>query len=449
LDKSLTQRRQDAKAFWRRIRTTLIPPLGRIQKLSSRGALQIILCVLPSLREVVFTCLVQNKQKMYRNPCLAFILAAMALSCEGQPKVQPALQTGSQQLHTYLPVLEGKRVGLFINHTAVIGHASLVDLLVSLKVNVTTIYSPEHGFRGKVPDGAKINDEVDPKTGIPVISLYGKSYKATPEQLKNVDVIVFEIQDVGTRFFTYISSMHYMMEACAENKKLMLVLDRPNPNAFVDGPVLKTELSSFIGMHPIPIAHGLTIGELANMINGEGWLKDKKKCDLVVIPMVNYTHGDSVNLPVSPSPNLPNNHAIRLYPYMCLFEGTALSIGRGTDNPFEFVGHPDLKNQPFTFTPVDKPEMSMDPKLEGQKCNGLDLRKEKPERKIALKHLIDMYNQFPDKTKFFIPYFDKLAGTLELKEQIAKGLTEEEIRATWQKDLEEYKKMREKYLLYP
>ena len=359
------------------------------------------------------------------------------------------MQTGSQQLHTYLPVLEGKRVGLFINHTAVIGHASLVDLLVSLKVNVTTIYSPEHGFRGKVPDGAKINDEVDPKTGIPVISLYGKSYKATPEQLKNVDVVVFEIQDVGTRFFTYISSMHYMMEACAENKKIMIVLDRPNPNAFVDGPILKPELSSFIGMHPIPIAHGLTIGELANMINGEGWLKDKKKCDLVVIPMVNYTHGDSVNLPVSPSPNLPNNHAIRLYPYMCLFEGTALSIGRGTDNPFEFVGHPDLKNQPFTFTPVDKPEMSMDPKLEGQKCNGLDLRKEKPERKIALKHLIDMYNQFPDKTKFFIPYFDKLAGTPELKEQIAKGMTEEEIRATWQKDLEAYKKMREKYLLYP
>jgi len=349
----------------------------------------------------------------------------------------------------YMPLLEGKRVGLFVNHTSALGDKTLVDLLVERKVDVRKIYAPEHGFRGNVPDGAKITDGIDPKTGIKVVSLYGKSYKATPEQLADVDVVIFDIQDVGTRFFTYISSMHYMMESCAENGKSMVVLDRPNPNAFVDGPILRPELSSFIGMHPIPITHGLTIGELAQMINGEGWLKDKRKCDLTVVRMLNYTHEDSVYLPINPSPNLPNNHAIRLYPYMCLFEGTALSIGRGTKNPFEFVGHPDLKNQKFSFTPVDIPDMSMDPKLEGKLCYGLDLRKEKPERKVALRHLIDMYNQFPDTSKFFIPYFDKLAGTTELKKQIARGMTEEQIRATWQADLDKYKETRKRYLLYP
>jgi uncharacterized protein YbbC (DUF1343 family) len=386
---------------------------------------------------------------MYRNPCLTLILAVVALSCSAQQRVERTLQTGSQQFHVYLPMIEGKRVALFVNHTSVIGTAPLVDVLISLKINIKKIFAPEHGFRGNVPDGATINDGVDQKTGIPLVSLYGKSYKATPEQLADIDVVLFDIQDVGTRFFTYISSMHYMMEACAENGKQMIVLDRANPNAFVDGPILKPELKSFIGMHPIPIAHGLTIGELAQMINGEGWLKDSVKCDLQVIKMVNYTHNDSITLKVKPSPNLPNNHSVLLYPYMCLFEGTALSIGRGTENPFEFVGHPDLKNQPFSFTPVDMPEMSMDPKLEGKKCYGLDLRNEKPERKISLAHLIDMYQQFPDKTKFFIPYFDKLAGTPVLKEQIAKGMTEEQIRETWQKDLEAYMKVREKYLLYP
>jgi uncharacterized protein YbbC (DUF1343 family) len=388
------------------------------------------------------------KRKIMRIHAIIVVLVAV-MSCSAQQPVQRTLQYGSQQFQMYMPLLEGKRVGLFINNTSVIGQAPLVDLLVALKVDIKKIFGPEHGFRGDAPDGSKITDGIDQKTGIPVVSLYGKNYKATPEQLADVDVVVFDIQDVGTRFYTYISSMHYMMEACAENNKRMIVLDRPNPNAFVDGPIMKPELNSFIGMHPIPIAHGLTIGELAQMINGEGWLKDKKKCELNVIKMVNYRHDDSVSLPIKPSPNLPNNHAVRMYPYMCLFEGTALSIGRGTDNPFEFVGHPSLKNQPFTFTPIDKPEMSMDPKLEGQKCNGLDLRKEKPERKISLTHLIDLYKQFPDKTKFFIPYFDKLAGTPELKEQIAKGMTEEQIRASWQNELDAYKMIREKYLLYP
>jgi uncharacterized protein YbbC (DUF1343 family) len=386
---------------------------------------------------------------MNRIPC-AVIVLVLAISCTAQQKVQGTLQLGSQQLEKYLPLLEGKRVGLFVNHTSIIGSESLVDVLVSRKVNVTKIYGPEHGFRGDVPDGVAISDSTDQKTGIPVVSLYGKSFKPTPEQLSDVDVVVFDIQDVGTRFFTYTSSsLHFMMEACAENNKTMIVLDRPNPNGFVDGPVLRPELKSAVGTHPIPIAHGLTIGEFALMVNGEGWLANKKKCNLQVIKMTNYKHDDIVDIPVKPSPNLPNNHSIRMYPYMCLFEGTALSIGRGTDNPFEFVGHPDLKNQPFSFTPVDKPGMSVNPKLEGQQCNGLDLRNEKPERRIALKHLIDLYNQFPDKTKFFIPYIDKLAGTPELKDQVAKGMSEDQIRAIWQKDLDAYKKVREKYLLYP
>ena len=386
---------------------------------------------------------------MIRIHGLVVLLCLVLFQCNAQQAQQRTLQFGSQRFDQYMPLMEGKRVALFVNHTSAIGHATLVDLLVALKVDIKKIFAPEHGFRGNAPDGETINDGLDPKTGIPVVSLYGKSYKATPEQLADVDVVVFDIQDVGTRFFTYISSMHYMMEACAENGKKMIVLDRPNPNAFVDGPILRPELSSFIGMHPIPIAHGLTIGELALMINGEGWLKGKKKCELHVVRMINYTHEDSINLPINPSPNLPNNHGVRLYPSTCLFEGTALSIGRGTKNPFEFVGHPDLKNQPFQFTPVDMPEMSMDPKLEGKVCYGLDLRNEKPVRRISLKHLIDLYNQFPDKTKFFIPYIDKLAGTPELKEQIAKGMTEEQIRATWEKDLVTYKEMRKKYLMYP
>lgn len=372
----------------------------------------------------------------------------MASAC-AQTKVQKRVINGGEQFNLYLPRLEGKRVALFVNHTSTVGTAPLVDVLSSLKVNLVKIFSPEHGFRGNAPDGVMITDEVDTKTGLPVVSLYGTSYKATPEQLKDVDVVIFDIQDVGTRFYTYISSMHYMMEACAENGKKMIVLDRGNPNGFVDGPILQPALKSFIGMHPIPIAHGLTIGELANMINGEGWLAGGRKCDLFVVPVSNYLHGDSIALSVAPSPNLPNNHSVALYPSTCLFEGTALSIGRGTRNPFEFVGHPDLKGQPFQFTPVDIPEMSMNPKLEGQVCYGLDLRSEKPQRQISLAHLIDLYNQFPDKTKYFIPYFDKLAGTPVLKEQIMQGMTEVQIRETWQKDLEAYKAMRKKYLMYP
>lgn len=360
------------------------------------------------------------------------------------------LKVGAEQTKVYVPKLKGKRVAVFANNTSAVNGIHLVDILVKEKVNVVKIMSPEHGFRGDVPDGDDVSDSKDEKTGIPILSIYGdKNKKPKPEQLADVDVVIFDIQDVGCRFYTYISSLHFLMEACAENKKKLFVFDRANPNGFVDGPVLQVENKSFVGMHPVPIAHGMTIGEYAMMINGEGWLENKAKCDLEVIPLKNYTHHDSISLPVKPSPNLPNDHAVRLYPYICLFEGTALSLGRGTYMPFEVLGHPDLKDQPFEFTPVSIKVMSAKPKLENQLCHGIDLRKEKPERRIVLRHMIDMYNKFPDKEKFFIPYIDKLSGTKEFKEQIKRGMTEDEIRSTWQADLEKYKATRKKYLLYP
>lgn len=375
------------------------------------------------------------------------VIALLCLTACAQLNAQ--LKLGAEQTDVYVPKLKGKRVAIFANNTSAINGVHLVDLLVGKKVNVVKIMSPEHGFRGDVPDGDDVNDSVDEKTGIRIVSIYGdKNKKPTPEHLADVDVVIFDIQDVGCRFYTYISSLHYLMEACAENKKKLYVFDRPNPNGFVDGPVLQVENKSFVGMHPVPITHGMTIGEYAKMINGEGWLPNGMKCELEVIALKNYTHHDEFSVPIKPSPNLPNDHAIRMYPYMCLFEGTALSLGRGTYTPFEIIGHPDLKNQPFEFTPVSIPTMSAKPKLEGQLCHGIDLRNEKPERKIVLKYLIDMYNQFPDKEKFFIPYIDKLSGTKELKEQIKKGMTEEEIRATWKADLDKYKAMRKKYLLY-
>lgn len=385
------------------------------------------------------------------NRIFSVLVSLSLLACiAANGQVKPRLQVGAEQIHIYVPQLKDKRVAVFANNTAALGRVHLVDILVSTKVNVVKILTPEHGFRGDVPDGDEVNNSVDEKTGIPIVSIYGdKNKKPTPAHLANVDVVLFDIQDVGTRFYTYISSLHYLMEACAENKKKVIVLDRPNPNGFIDGPILEAENKSFVGMHPIPISHGLTIGELAKMINGEGWLEGGKKCELDVIPLLNYKHSDSISLPIKPSPNLPNDHAVRMYPSICLFEGTALSLGRGTQNPFEMIGHPDLKDQPFEFTPVSIPTMSGKPKLENQLCHGLDLRNVKPERRIVLKYLIDMYNQFPDKEKFFIPYIDKLSGTKQFKEQIKQGMTEDEIRATWAPGLEKYKEMRKKYVMYP
>ncbi len=356
---------------------------------------------------------------------------------------------GADQLELLKTEIGNNRVALLVNQTSVVGKKHLADTMKSLGFNLVKIFSPEHGFRGTADAGEEVNNSVDKATGLPVTSLYGNNKKPTAEDLANVDIVIFDIQDVGVRFFTYISSLHYLMEACAEQGKKVIVLDRPNPNgSYIDGPVLQEKFKSFVGMHPIPIVHGLTVGELAMMINGEGWLAGKLKSDLIIIKMRNYDHNMAYSLAIHPSPNLPNDHAIALYPSTCLFEGTVLSLGRGTQNPFEVIGHPDLKNMPYQFTPVSIQGMSKTPPLENKICYGFDLRKEKVKKGINLQYLIDMYKAFPEKDKFFISYIDKLAGTAELKEQIKKGFTEKQIKATWKKELDNYKIKRKRYLLY-
>lgn len=369
------------------------------------------------------------------------------VSCKAQLPVN--VVTGADQVGSFSTALKDKRVALVVNHTSVIGKTHLADSLKSLGITIIKIFGPEHGFRGNAADGEKVNDSLDVKTGIPIVSLYGKNKKPTQQQLSDIDIVIFDIQDVGTRFYTYISTMHYVMEACAEAKKKLIILDRPNPNAFVDGPMNEKPLQSFVAMHALPIAHGMTIGELAEMINGEGWLENKLKCDVEIIRIKNWKHADEYVLPVGPSPNLPNNQAIKLYPSICLFEGTVISVGRGTPFPFQALGNPELKEMSFTFTPVAIKGVAVKPPHENMLCYGIDLRNAKPERKIDLSYLFKMYNAYPDKEKFFLPYFDILAGTPMLKQQIKDGLTEDQIRESWKKDLDRYKEIRKKYLLYP
>ncbi len=382
---------------------------------------------------------------MHYSILLAIVIALF--SCQGHNETQ----TGAEQVEIYLPLLEGKTIAVVGNHTSLIGETHIVDSLLCYGVDISGVFAPEHGFRGEVDAGTYVDDDFDAKTGVPIVSLYGKHKKPTSEDLEGVDLVLFDIQDVGVRFYTYISTLHYVMEACAENNVPLLVLDRPNPNGgYVDGPILEEEHSSFIGMHPIPVVYGMTIGELAQMINGEGWLTKAKKCDLTVIPCSNYYHGKFYFLPVSPSPNLPNNHAIWLYPSTCFFEGTVISEGRGTMMPFEVFGHPDLPGD-FSYTPLSIPGMSTHPKLEGVECHGKDLRTFVPDEswnQLYLHWLIDAYNIFPDQENFFIPFFEKLAGTNTLRQQIVSGMTAEEIRESWQDDLEDYNRMRKLYLLY-
>ncbi len=374
---------------------------------------------------------------------LFVVLLLVSTACTGQ------VLTGAQQLDLLLPKLKGHRVALVVNQTSLIGKTHVADTLHSLGVNITKIFAPEHGFRGDAADGEIIKDGVDQKTGIPIVSIYGKDKKPTPAQLNDVDVVIFDIQDVGTRFYTYISTMHYVMEACAENKKKIIILDRPNPNAYVDGPVMQNAQKSFVGMHNIPIAHGMTIGEMARMINGEGWLDKGINCDLEVIQVKGWTHADPWHIAVRPSPNLPNDQAIALYPSICLFEGTVISVGRGTDAAFQVLGNPMLTNMPYQFTPVSIPGVSVDPPHKNVKCFGLDLRNVKTQRRIDLSYLIDFYGRYPEKDKFFTSYFDKLAGTPILKQQIKDGMSEDAIRKSWQKDLEAYQLIRKKYVIYP
>ncbi|MGI6338021.1 MAG: exo-beta-N-acetylmuramidase NamZ domain-containing protein [Bacteroidales bacterium] len=372
-------------------------------------------------------------------------------SCNGTEKNQ--ILTGADQPELYKPLLEDKAVGIVANQTSITGGIHLVDMLVNMGIDVQVIFAPEHGFRDLADAGESIEDGKDETTGITVTSLYGSHFKPTPEDLKDIDVVVFDIQDVGARFYTYISTLHYVMEACAENNVKCIVLDRPNPNGYYfDGNIADTARRSFVGMHPVPIVHGMTVGEYAGMVNGEGWLGEGIRCDLTVIKCRNYTHDSLYVLPVKPSPNLPNQTSIYLYPSICFFEGTNISLGRGTAFPFQVYGSPELPDKGFSFTPESVPG-AKNPPLLGQKCFGKDLRntiqdKIVPAPRLNLEWVIEAYRDYPDKEKFFTPYFDVLASGTTLREQIIQGMSGDEIRATWQEGLTAFGKIRDKYLLY-
>jgi len=362
---------------------------------------------------------------------------------------------GAEQLDQYVSQLGDKSVALLVNQTSTIGNIHLVDTLQALGVNIQKVFAPEHGFRGDYSAGAVVKNRIDEKTGLPVVSLYGKNKKPTPEMLENIDVIIFDIQDVGVRFYTYISTMHYLMEACAEQGKELIILDRPNPNGFyVDGPILQEEYASFIGMHPIPIVHGLTVGELALMIQGEQWLKNDVKCSFSVVSCKNYTHDSLYQLPIKPSPNLPNMNSVYLYPYLGLFEGTNVSIGRGTKTPFQIVGRPGFEGD-FLFTPQSMPGISDHPKHEGKRCGGFivnDAKQndffEKPSLNLDWFLLFYKENE-TENGPYFKSFIYKLMGNSSFKEQVIAGLSAQDIKQTWQPELLKYKVMRKKYLLYP
>lgn len=364
--------------------------------------------------------------------------------------------TGADRIDYYLPLLENSRIALVVNQTSMANQMHLVDALLSVGMDLKKVFAPEHGFRGDADAGEFVSNGKDKITGLPIISLYGKHKKPTAEDLADIDIVLFDIQDVGARFYTYISTMHYVMEACAENAKHCIILDRPNPNGYyIDGPLLSASSHSFVGMHSIPIVHGLTVGELAQMINGEKWLSGKAHCHLTVIPCLGYTHRYQYELPVKPSPNLPNSRAIYLYPSLCLFEGTPISVGRGTDTQFQVIGAPALSGMPYRFTPVSRPGAKTPP-YQNTLCYGLDLTnipiyQLQQNQQINLKWLLDCYKVYPDKEKFFNAdlFFDKLAGSTQLRQQIKKGMSEKEIRQSWQAELNNYKKMRKQYLLYP
>ncbi len=380
-----------------------------------------------------------------------FSLLFLLVSCNANSQ-ESNLVPGCERTHDYVPLLKDKRVGLLINHTSLVKNTHLLDTLVALNINVTKIFAPEHGYRGNADAGQHINNTKDSKTGIPVISMYGKSKKPSSEAMRDLDVVVFDIQDVGVRFYTYISSMHYMMEACAENNIEFIVLDRPNPNGdYYDGPVLKMDFHSFVGMHPIPVVHGLTVGELAQMINEEYWLKDSLKVNLKVIPVKNYTHDTFYSLPVKPSPNLPNDVAIRLYPSLCYFEATTVSIGRGTNMPFQVIGYPDSCMGPFSFTPVSMDGMSKYPQQQDQLCFGIDLRQTSLSHRFTLKYFIDFMHKCVDQDSLIDRerWFNLLAGNDTLLKKIKEGWTGDQIKRSWQQELNDYGQLRAKYLLYP
>jgi len=391
-----------------------------------------------------------------------FLASSDSLENSTQVVAKPII-TGADQTSEYLKYLKGKRVAMVVNQTSIIGKTPSVDSLLALGVNIVKIFGPEHGFRGNASNGAKVSDEKDPKTGISVISLYGKLKKPSKEHLADVDLVVFDIQDVGCRFYTYINTLDHVMESCAENNKELMILDRPNPNGYVvDGPILEDNLHSGIGMHKIPITHGMTMGEFAQMLNGEKWLPNQLQCKLKIIKVANYDHDMAYELPVFPSPNLNSQQSILLYPSICPFEGTIVSQGRGTYTPFTVLGAPLLKGKfEFSFVPKSIQGMSETPLHQNQDCYGIDLRQYdvsllRKSKQINLKWMMDMYKAYPDKERFFdmsqskqMGNIDKLAGTENFRKQIIAGVSEEEIRKSWEPGLSNYKTMRKKYLLYP
>ena len=386
------------------------------------------------------------------------------LSVDSSPTVKIPIIVGANRMQVYLPLLKDKKVGLVANQTTVVFkhpdsqdfYTHLADTLLASGVNLVSVFAPEHGFRGTADAGEIVSDGKDAKTGLPIVSLYGDNKKPKPEQLNGLDIVVFDLQDVGARFYTYLSTLHYLMEACAENGIELLILDRPNPNGgVVDGPILDKAYTSFVGMHPVPVLHGMTIGEYAQMINGEKWLNPSTssgqvlQCDLKVVPCLNYSHDMKYSLPVKPSPNLPNDQAINLYASLCFFEGTNVSVGRGTGKQFQIYGSPNLSPTVFTFRFTPQPnEGAKHPIYEGKICYGEDLSNAENVNRLELKWLIKAYQNTSDKKSFFNSYFVKLAGSPQFQQQIEAGISEAEIRKTWQSGLWKFKKMRANYLIY-
>ena len=378
-----------------------------------------------------------------------FLLLICNYGCLGQIEIK----TGAENTSEYINLISGKNIGIVANNGSIIKNGEknihLVDSLTLLNINIKKVFAPEHGFRGNLDAGEKVYNQIDKKTKIEIISLYGKNKKPKPDDLKNIEILIFDLQDVGVRFFTYISTLHYVMEACAENNIKLIILDRPNPNShYIDGPVLNPINKSFVGMHEVPIVYGMTIGEYAKMINGEGWLNNSINCELKVIPLKNYTHKSNYIIPLRPSPNLPNKKAVELYPSLCLLEPTVVSVGRGTEMQFQIYGNPKFPKSKFKFIP--RPNFgAKNPKHNSVMCYGEDLRRIKKENNINIKWLIDSYNKYPDKKNFFLKGFDKISGDSLLKYQIIAGWNDKKIRRTWSDKLEKFKIIRKKYLIYP
>ena len=384
---------------------------------------------------------------------MRYLILFLVIASACTDAISVNVRDGIERFEAYRNLVEGKRVGIVANHTSRVDTVHGVDFLLGKGINVVRIFCPEHGFRGTADAGETVGDYIDAGSGLKVVSLYGKKKKPQPEDLSGIDVMIFDMQDVGVRFYTYLSTLHYVMEACAEQDIPLIVMDRPNPNAFyVDGPVLQESYASFVGMHPVPVVYGMTIGEYALMINGEGWLNGKRNCRLTVVPCENWNREEAVALSQKPSPNLPDSVSVILYPSICFFEGTVVNEGRGTLTPFQVFGHPDLKNMSYSYIPRSIKGMSESPKCEGQLCYGMDLRNEYrtiwKQKKINLAWLLLAYRNYEGEESFFTSFFDKLAGNDSLRKAILSGESEEEIRDSWQTDLQAFREIRVKYLLY-